>query len=163
MNSVGFGGGCHWCTEAVFQPLRGVSEVHQGFIRADPPHDAWSEAVRVVFDPRRISLRDLLSVHLLTHASTSDHSMRGKYRSAVYVDDAAQRRVFETLLARISVETGERFVTQVLILRGFRPSDERFWNYYRSDPERPFCQTYIAPKLARLRDRHRELLRAGDS
>ncbi len=81
---IGLGGGCFWCSEAVFQNLRGVAQVAQGFIYSHPPHDSLSEAVLVDFDPAQISLADLIEIHLRTHASTSQHSMRQKYRSAIY-------------------------------------------------------------------------------
>ncbi len=84
MQRVGFGGGCHWCTEAVFQSLRGVESVEQGWIKSDPPFDTFSEAVIVAFDTLVISLEVLIDVHLRTHASQVDHSFRSKYRSAVY-------------------------------------------------------------------------------
>ena len=90
MERVGLGGGCHWCTEAVFQAVAGVTDVRQGFIRSDPPDDGWSEAVEVDFHPHEVALEDLLAVHLATHASTSAHKMRVKYRSAVYALSPAQ-------------------------------------------------------------------------
>lgn len=155
---VGFGGGCHWCTEAVFQPLVGVRAVRQGFIKSDAPFDSWSEAVEVDFDPDLISLRDLISVHLATHASTSEHKMRGKYRSAVYVVDTDQQMDCERIIAEIGHETETGFITQVLIHRDFMASDERFHNYYQSKPEKPFCQAYIEPKLAMLRTQYQQLL-----
>lgn len=157
---IGFGGGCHWCTEAVFQPLIGVRDVRQGFIRADPPDDSWSEAVEVIYDPDHLSLRDLLTVHLSTHASTTTHKMRGKYRSAVYVQNAEHRQECAALIAGLGAETDMPFVTRVLMHRSFKPSDERFHNYYKSQPERPFCQTYIEPKLAKLRAQHKQLLQS---
>lgn len=158
MVTIGFGGGCHWCTEAVFQPLAGVNEVRQGFIRSDVPNDTWSEAVEVSFDPARISLRDLITVHLITHASEADHKMRGKYRSAVYTADDCLAADCEKLIAQLARETGSKFVTRVLKHRGFKPSDARFHDYYKTNPERPFCQAYIEPKLAKLRARHSTLL-----
>ena len=158
MTMAGFGGGCHWCTEAVFQPLAGVREVRQGFIAADPPDDGWSEAVEVVYDPERIALRDLVAVHLGTHASGSDHSRRGKYRSAVYLTGAGEQAACAALIDGFAAELETGLVTRALRHRGFRPSDARFHDYYRSGPERPFCQSYIAPKLARLRARHAALL-----
>ena len=151
LSRIGFGGGCHWCTEAVFQALRGVTRVEQGFARSSAPEDAWSEAVIVDFDPRRISLEALTEIHLRTHASTSSHSFRHKYRSALYAsgseDEAAARAALQAAARGLDGEV----VTQVLPLVGFRRSDPRFRNYYRTDPERPFCRTYIDPKLAMLR------------
>ncbi|MCB1337314.1 MAG: peptide-methionine (S)-S-oxide reductase [Maritimibacter sp.] len=159
MAMAGFGGGCHWCTEAVFQPLIGVAEVRQGFVRSDPPDASWSEAVEVDFDPAVIALRDLVEVHLATHASTADHSLRDKYRSAVYLAEPSECAACAALIAEIGAETGVAFITRALMHRGFRASDARFHDYYRTDPERPFCQAYIAPKLAALRARHGALLR----
>ena len=151
---VGLGGGCHWCTEAVFQSLRGVKGVEQGWIRSESPHDAESEAVRVTFDPGVIGLDTLVEVHLRTHSSTSAHAMRGTYRSAVYTTGPAQRAEAERVLAALGEETGEAYVTKVLPLAGFRLNDERYLDYYRTRPDAPFCTTYISPKLRALRETH---------
>jgi len=137
----------------VFQSLRGVRDVAQGFIRSAPPDDGWSEAALVTFDPDEISLDVLTDVHLRTHASTAAHKMRGKYRSAVYAFDAAQSDAVCDVLARLQPEFDKPLVTRILPFAGFKPSDERFHDYYRSDPKRPFCRTYIDPKLALLRAR----------
>lgn len=150
---IGLGGGCHWCTEAVFQSLPGVGQVDQGFIRAPAPDDALSEAVVVHFDPAVIALTDLIEAHLHTHASTSAHSMRHKYRSAVYAfgeDQAAEARA---ALGVLQAQFDAPLITRVLAFAGFEASDVRFRNYYATDPERPFCRTHIAPKLAALRAR----------
>ena len=159
--TVGFGGGCHWCTEAVFQALEGVTRVEQGFMASDPPDDALSEAARVTFDPTAIPLDVLIEVHLRTHASTAEHSMRGKYRSAIYVEKAAQAARARSALDRLAPDFDAPPVTRVLPLRDFKPSDERFHDYYATDPTRPFCRTYIDPKLALLRERFAD--RVGSS
>ena len=151
MRTLGLGGGCHWCTEAVFDHLHGVRTVEQGFHRSDPPRDAWSEAARVSWDPDTLPLHVLLEVHLRTHASTSAHSMRGKYRSAVYVGSEEEAREVREALVGLQRSFEKPLVTQVLPDRGFRMSEARFRDYYRTDPERPFCRTYIDPKLAMLR------------
>lgn len=150
---MGLGGGCHWCTEAMFQAPRGVSNVAQGFIRAPAPNEAWSEAVIVTFDPSEIDEKTLIDIHLRTHASTSPHKFRGKYRSAVYVFDDGQRLRAERDLHELQADFDEPLVTQILSHQGFKPSDVRFQNYYATDPERPFCRTYIDPKLRLLRNR----------
>ncbi len=149
---IGFGGGCHWCTEAVFQTLRGVSEAAQGFMKSTPPDDSWSEAVLVEFDPAEISLTTLIDIHLRTHASTSAHKLRGKYRSAIYVFNDAQRTQADDILGLLQADFDSPLVTKVLSYEAFKPSDERFRNYYATNPDRPFCRTYIDPKLRRLRE-----------
>lgn len=148
---IGLGGGCHWCTEAVFQALNGVGKVEQGFIKSGPPEDSWSEAVIVTFEPATIPLEVLIEVHLRTHSSTSHHKMRGKYRSAVYVFEAETRETVGSILQDLQSGFEESLVTRVLSFAAFKPSDVRFQNYYATDPDRPFCKTYIDPKLAMLR------------
>lgn len=75
---IGFGGGCHWCTEAVFNALSGIINVQQGFIKSPAPNDYFSEAVIVEFEPNEIPIETLIEIHLRTHSSTSDHKMRKK-------------------------------------------------------------------------------------
>ncbi|MEH6646662.1 peptide-methionine (S)-S-oxide reductase [Sulfitobacter sp.] len=148
---IGFGGGCHWCTEAVFSALRGLSRVSQGFITSDPPNDSYSEAVEIAFDPAVIPLEVLVGIHLRTHASTSNHKMRGKYRSAVYVCSQAQVDEFEAVLSRLALDFAAPLVTQVLPHHRFKISDPQFQNYRARNPEAPFCTRYIDPKLDLLR------------
>jgi peptide-methionine (S)-S-oxide reductase len=151
LTRIGLGGGCHWCTEAVFQSLRGVGRVEQGFIRSAPPHDAWSEAVIAHFDPCRIDLEMLIEVHVRTHAATRQHNLREKYRSAVYTFDDQQAKAAKEALERMQGSFDEQLITKVLPFAAFRLSAPRFQNYYRTDPHRPFCQRFIDPKLALIR------------
>jgi peptide-methionine (S)-S-oxide reductase len=151
MERIGFGGGCHWCTEAVFASLRGVTHVAQGFIRADAPDDAFSEAVVLTFQPEEISLGSLIEIHVRTHSSTSNHAMRRKYRSAVYAMDEAQAEAARRILTELGTGFDAPLVTRVLPFRAFRASDERFQRYAEKNAGGPFCTTYIDPKLALLR------------
>lgn len=151
MEKIGFGGGCHWCTEGVFQALRGVFQVDQGFIQSEAPSDAWAEGVVVSFDPTIISLATLAEVHLRTHSANGSYSPNGRYRSAIYVFAANQRHESERIVARLAKESGETARTLVLPFLGFKPSEARYQNYYRTDPDRPFCRRYIDPKLQYIR------------
>lgn len=149
--TLGLGGGCHWCTEAVFQSLRGVSAVQQGFIESVPPHETASEAVRLKLDEGEMSLEVLLDIHLRTHSSGSQHKMRGKYRSAVYVMDEEIGERCRAVLRQLAEERQGPVITKVLPLRRFILNDARFLNYQKTRPEAPFCKAYIDPKLALLR------------
>ena len=153
MSKIGFGGGCHWCTEAVFQALAGVQRVQQGFICSLAPADSWSEAVIVHFNPSQIHLATLVEVHIRTHSATSNHSMRSKYRSAIYVFDDAQADGVGKALALLQPEFAGKLVTAILNFVDFKSSDERFQNYYATNPDRPFCKRYIDPKLDLIRTR----------
>ena len=138
----------------MFDSLRGVVRVEQGFIKSNAPHDSFSEAVIVTFDPEIISLSVLTDIHLRTHASGSNHSMRGKYRSAVYVKGAVQHREAQMVLKALSTAFETPRITQVLEHVAFKPSEACFQNYYKKGPDRPFCKTYIDPKLKRLREKY---------
>lgn len=155
-NKVGFGGGCHWCTEAIFQSLKGVSKVNQGWIAADNEEASFSEAVEVYFNPELINLRVLIEIHLLTHESRSMHSMRGKYRSAIYCTTEKQLTETNFILKNLQSSTATPYITQVLTLAHFKSNEEQFLNYYQTRPEAPFCQTYISPKLKKLRSQFAE-------
>ena len=150
---LGFGGGCHWCTEAVFDQLKGVTRVGQGWIRSAPPYDSCSEAVIVDYDREVISDEVLIEIHLLTHAATSMHAMRNKYRSAVYFVDEKDEERLNKILRNLEEENAEQYVTKVLPLRDFQSNEEAFLDYYKTRPEAPFCQRHIEPKLKRLMGR----------
>jgi peptide-methionine (S)-S-oxide reductase len=151
IEKIGFGGGCHWCTEAVFASLGGVTHVEQGFIRSDTPDDDFSEAVVLTFQPERISLGSLIEIHLRTHSSTSNHAMRQKYRSAIYAMDEAQAEAARRVLIELAPGFNAPLITSILPFRVFRASDERFQRYAEKNAGGPFCITYIDPKLALLR------------
>ena len=144
--SIVFGGGCHWCTEAVFESLKGVYEVDQGWAASKNQHSDFSEAVMLSFDASEISLEILIEIHLLTHSSTANHSMRGKYRSAIYTKNIEKIPFLEQLLADLGLSFDKPLVTKVLPLIEFK-SNKQYQNYYYNDPNRPFCQRYISPKL----------------
>ena len=151
MNKIGFGGGCHWCTEAVFQSLRGVETVAQGWIASSSPNDAFSEAVIVTFDSEEIELSTLIQVHLMTHSSESVHPLRHKYRSAIYYDDEVMRIAAQDILDQIKSEWNRPFVTQILPLVEFKENQEKYLNYYQKNPTAPFCKNYIDPKLSLIK------------
>ena len=153
MEKIGFGGSCHWCTEAIFQSLKGVQQVSQGWIAADGEAASFSEAVVVEFDPAVISLETLIAVHLHTHSCTSVHIMRLKYRSAVYIFQDEQGRAARQAISELQPDFEECIITEVLPFREFKGNTENYLNYYYSDPAKPFCQNIINPKLKILMKR----------
>ncbi|MBJ7882170.1 peptide-methionine (S)-S-oxide reductase [Gelidibacter salicanalis] len=144
---IGFGGGCHWCTEAVFQSVKGVEKVEQGYVTSTKSNSGFSEAVIVHFNIKCVTLTTLIEIHLFTHKSKSDHSMRGKYRSAIYTFNNTQHEDVVQLLKGFQIEQDQKFITQVLLFQFFEPSRDDITNYYYKNPKKPFCETYINPKL----------------
>ena len=154
MQKVAFGGGCHWCTEAVFQSLKGVDKVEQGWI-SSTYHDSCkpSEAVIVYHDSSLIPLDILIEIHLHTHRATSNHSMRTKYRSAVYTFTASQHKEVESILEEKKSLFDKPIVTKAYPFKSFELNQEKYLNYYQKNPKKPFCVTYIEPKLKMLLER----------
>jgi len=157
LSKIALGGGCHWCTEAVFQSLKGVEKVEQGFVASEGEHTSFSEAIIVHFYPKDISLQQLIEVHLVTHKSSSNHSMRYKYRSAIYTFHRLQKQEANRTLTGFKKQNS-KIITQVLAFREFEPSREQIQNYYLKDPQKPFCERYISPKLESLEKNFKHLL-----
>lgn len=147
MQKVALGGGCHWCTEAIFQQLKGVGHVYQGYVSCTGENSNFSEAIIVHYDTEIISLSKLIEIHLYTHKSTSNHSFRVKYRSAVYYYTQNQRIEIEEILHYHQKKFKKNIITRALPLHQFKESREEIQDYYSKDPNKPFCKTYIAPKL----------------
>ena len=150
IHKIAFGGGCHWCTEAVYKSLKGIISVEQGFVASDGEESSFSEAVIVSYEPSDISLEDLILIHLYTHKSTSDHSMRNKYRSAIYTFGPLDVERSTLALQKFQKNFKKPLVTKVLPFREFKVSDKAFQNYYYENPYKPFCKTHIAPKIKLL-------------
>ncbi len=129
--------------------MKDVVQVEQGFINSKE-ESALSEAVIVHFDSEAISLKDLIEIHLYTHQSTSDHSMRTKYRSAVYALDSDDFEESTLLLNDFQKDFDNKLITKVHHFDSFKASLEQFHDYYYTDSNKPFCTTYIVPKLSFL-------------
>ncbi|MEP2278280.1 peptide-methionine (S)-S-oxide reductase [Maribacter sp.] len=154
VHKVGFGGGCHWCTEAVFMALNGVEKVEQGFIAPKENPTDFSEAVIVHYNASKIDLKDLVAIHLDTHRSTENHSMRNKYRSAIYYFSHEFRPILSQIMTDKQEEYNGELITAIVQFGDFRSSEERFHNYYFSDTEKPFCKTHISPKIKMLKEKY---------
>lgn len=150
MEYIGFGGSCHWCTEAIFHSLRGVEKVEQGWIASVDDADGFSEAVIVHYDSSIVPMNVLVAVHLHTHSCTSLHSMREKYRSAIYVFNEAQARLAREAIAGLQAEFDAPIITEVLPFVDFNLNDAQYLDYYYRDPDKPFCRNIVQPKLRLL-------------
>lgn len=147
---IGFGGGCHWCTEGIFASVLGVKVINQGWIAAQGEQHGYSEAIELSFDASVIDLATLIKIHLYTHASTSSHSMRDKYRSGVYVYDDAQFALVQKILKDLAAEFDQPIITQTYRFADFKINKPELLDYFYTGPHRPFCKTYIHPKLQKL-------------
>ncbi len=168
-------GGCFWCLEAAFQPLRGVSRVQSGYAGGQVPHPSYravcegdtghAEVVQVTFDPAQIAYRDLLAVFFTIHDPTSLNRQGAdvgtQYRSAIFHHDAGQAEVARAVIAELTAAGlyDDPIVTEVVPLDVFYPADASHDDYYRRNPNQPYCRAVVAPKVAKVRARFFELLR----
>jgi peptide-methionine (S)-S-oxide reductase len=154
LKKVAFGGGCHWCTEAIFDHLKGVKKVEQGWISSsDEVAKELSEAVIVHFNTQQISLDTLIEIHLFTHNATSNHTFRKKYRSAVYSFSREQKLKAQEILIEKQKNFEKPLITKVYPFSSFKLNDEQYLGYYRKNPKKPFCQVRIEPRLKILLER----------
>lgn len=147
---IALGGGCHWCTEAVFQSLKGVEKVNQGYVASTGENNWFSEAVIVHFEDEVITLKTLIEIHLHTHKSASAHSMRNKYRSAIYTFTEEQFADSSLILNELKIKLDQNIITKIYPFFEFKESRKEIQNYYTKGPEKPFCVRFINPKLELL-------------
>ena len=174
-----FGGGCFWCTEAVFRQLRGIMKVVSGYAGGTTKNPTYericadrsagtadtghAEVIKVVFNPMIISYTDLLTVFFATHDATTLNQQgndRGtQYRSIILYTDEAQKAAAETCIARLNADgaTG-KIVTEVSPLGEFYDAEDYHQDYYASNKDMPYCQIIINPKLEVLKKKFENLL-----
>lgn len=172
IETVVLGGGCFWCTESVFQSLRGVIKVTPGYSGGHVDHPTYEqvcgmrtghiEVVQVSFDPTVLSFEQLLRVFFATHDPTTLDRQGGDagphYASAVFCETSEQRDTAERVIAEVEHLLGAPVVTKVLDAQHFWPAEDYHHNYYINNPGQGYCQVVIAPKLSKLRRNFLELL-----
>lgn len=164
-----FGGGCFWCTEAVFLELRGVEKVESGYAGgevANPSYQAvctgttgHAEVIQITFDPATISFQDLLEVFFATHDPTTLNRQGAdvgtQYRSVIFYHSPEQQAAAEAKIAELNAsgEFASPIVTQVVPYDNYYSAEDYHQNYYAEHPTQPYCSAVIPPKLAKLRQK----------
>lgn len=169
-----FGGGCFWCTEAVFNMLKGVVSVAPGYTGGtvvNPTYEQVSggttghaEVIRFEYDTRLISYNDLLNVFFATHDPTTlnrqGNDVGSQYRSVIFYTTPEQQKEAHGFIAQLnaSTEQGRPIVTMVEPLDEFFPAENYHQKYYESHKDQPYCQIVINPKLDKVKERFARLL-----
>ncbi|HTY55951.1 MAG TPA: peptide-methionine (S)-S-oxide reductase MsrA [Candidatus Binataceae bacterium] len=172
-----FGGGCFWCTEAVFERLKGVISVKPGFAGGTTENPTYpqvctgttghAEVSRVEYDPQQISYNDLLTVFFATHDPTTLNRQGAdvgtEYRSIIFYTAEEQKREAEAFISQLqkSDPTGRPIVTEVRPLTKFYEAEDYHHEYYRNNPYAPYCQVVISPKMEKLNKKFDTLLKAS--
>lgn len=174
MELLFLGGGCFWCTEAVFLRLEGVIEVVPGYaggLMVNPTYEAictgttgHAEVIQVTFDPQIISLETILAVFWATHDPTTLNRQGAdvgpQYRSAVFYTDAAQGKKSLSLKEELN-QSGvyaNPIVTEITPFSNFYPAEQYHHNYYALHGQQPYCQFVVRPKVEKLQQLFGELL-----
>lgn len=159
-----FGSGCFWCTEAVFERLDGVLDVRVGYTGGQTKNPTYqdvcsgrtghAEAAEITYDPDRITYDALLAVFWRSHDPTTLNRQGGdvgaQYRSAVFYHDEEQKRAAEASKAAEQKKLGRPVVTEVVPAGGFYKAEVSHQDYFRNNPNAPYCRMVIAPKLKKL-------------
>ncbi len=171
-----FGGGCFWCTEAVFDELRGVQSVVSGYAGGTSKNPTYeqvcgggtghAEVIKIDFDPAQISFRDLMTVFFATHDPTAlnrqGNDVGTQYRSAIFYADQEQQQAAAALIKELDdAKTFKKpIVTTLEPLTEFYPAEDYHQNYFANNPYQPYCQYTIPPKLNKLHKQFSQLLKS---
>ena len=168
-------GGCFWCLEAVFDDVKGVTQVESGYSGGSVPHPTYrqvctgatghAEVVQITFDPRVISFKELLQVFFTVHDPTTLNcqgpDIGTQYRSAIFYHTPEQRAVAEQVIK----ETNDAkvwpspIVAEIVPFAAFYKAEDYHQEYFRRNGEQPYCRAIVAPKVAKFRKQFRERLK----
>ena len=172
-----FGGGCFWCTEAIFSSLKGVMRVTPGYAGGRTTRPTYqqvcagttghAEVIKVEYDPIVIGFSDLLEVFFHTHdpttANRQGNDIGEQYRSIILYQNESQKELAEQFIEKLNIakEFEHPVVTQIRPLTEFYQAEEHHQGYYLSNAGQPYCQMVIAPKLAKLRAKSDDSLKSS--
>jgi peptide-methionine (S)-S-oxide reductase len=175
LETATFGSGCFWCTEAVFQNLRGVKSVVSGYSNGhveNPTYEAvctgstgHAEVIQVTYDPAEIKFDDLLKVFWQTHDPTTPNQQGNdvgtQYRSAVFYHSDEQRKVAEQYKQQLDAAKSfaRPIVTEITAIKSFYPAEKYHQNYFNLNPSQSYCQFIIRPKVEKFNKEFKELLK----
>jgi peptide-methionine (S)-S-oxide reductase len=163
--NITLGGGCFWCTEAVYEQVEGVTAVESGYCNGQVRHPTYeqvcegntghAEVVRVSFDNARISLREVLEIFLTVHDPTTlnrqGNDVGTQYRSGIYWHDESQRAVAQAVLAEAQAALGGRVVTELKQLDNYSRAEDYHQHYFARHPNAGYCAFIVAPKVEKFR------------
>lgn len=174
-----FGGGCFWCTEAVFKQLKGVTSVEPGYAGgtiANPTYEQVStgttghaEVIRIEYDPVVVPFSTLLTIFFASHDATQlnrqGNDVGTQYRSAVFPTTQDQRHETEAFIKELEASSteGDPIVTTIEENATFYPAEDYHRDYFAKHPEQAYCQLVIAPKLQKVQKAYADLLNTQPS
>lgn len=174
MVNATLGGGCFWCTEAVFQEVKGIEKVVSGYTGGNAPGKptyreicsgltGHAEVVQITFDSNVLSFEDILIIFMTTHDPTTLNRQgadRGtQYRSVIYYHNETQKEIAQNVLTEMANVYDRPIVTELSPLGIFYNAEDYHQDYYKNNPDQGYCQVVITPKLAKLKKLHADKLK----
>ena len=175
LQTITLGGGCFWCTEAVFVRVRGVTDVESGYCNGHVQRPSYeqvctgrtghNEVVRLTFDAAQVSLRQLLEIFFVIHDPTTMNRQGNdagtQYRSGIYVSTPEQAQEAQALIDELTKEGvfSSPIVTEVLPLANYWPAEDYHQDFFENNPNQGYCVAVAGPKVAKLRKNFAELLK----
>ncbi|PQA83359.1 peptide-methionine (S)-S-oxide reductase [Limnohabitans sp. TS-CS-82] len=161
---ITLGGGCFWCTEAVFVRVQGVLDVESGYCNGHVLNPTYpqvcegntghNEVVRLVYDPSRIGLRELLEIFFVIHDPTTlnrqGNDAGTQYRSGIYLSDEADRAVAQQVLDEVNASLGGHVVTELQSLSNYSAAEAYHQDYFENHPDQGYCAYVVAPKVQKF-------------
>ena len=162
---ITLGGGCFWCTEAVYEQVDGVTAVESGYSNGQTLNPSYeqvcggdtghNEVVRVSFDNQRITLREVLEIFFHVHDPTTlnrqGNDVGTQYRSGIYFNGSEQERVAREVLAEANAANKGRVVTEIKTLANYSRAEDYHQHYFANHPEQGYCAFVVAPKVEKFR------------
>jgi len=165
IDTITLGGGCFWCLEAVYERVRGVTQVVSGYSNGHVVNPTYEqvcggdtghvEVVQVSYDTSQISLREILEIFFVIHDPTTlnrqGNDVGTQYRSGIYFRDAAQEAVAREVLAEVNEHHRGRAVTEVVPLANYSRAEDYHQHYFANHPNQGYCAMVVAPKVEKFK------------
>lgn len=173
LQTIVLGGGCFWCTEAVFKEVRGVTDVESGYSNGQVKNPSYqdvctgttghAEVVKLEYDPAQVTTRQILEIFFTIHDPTQlnrqGNDTGTQYRSGIYYTTPEQKQEAEAIIAELTREKAwdQPIVTEVKPMENYWPAEEYHQDFFEKNPHQGYCMAVAAPKVAKFRKTFREL------
>jgi peptide-methionine (S)-S-oxide reductase len=175
LQTIVLGGGCFWCTEAVYKEVRGITDVESGYSNGQDERPSYeqvctgrtghNEVVKLTYDPAQISTRQILEIFFVVHDPTTlnrqGNDSGTQYRSGIYYTTPEQKETADDLIRWMGQEKvyGRAIVTEVEALKNYWPAEEYHQDFFEKNPSQGYCMAVAAPKVAKFRKTFADLQR----
>jgi peptide-methionine (S)-S-oxide reductase len=174
--TIVLGGGCFWCTEAVYVKVRGITDVESGYSNGQAQRPSYedvcsgqtghAEVVKLTYDPAQISLRQILEIFFVIHDPTTPdrqgNDVGTQYRSGIYYTTPAQQQAAEDIVRELGAQNafGRPIVTEIEPLANYWPAEVYHQDFFEKNPHQGYCLAVAAPKVAKFRKTFADLVKA---